>query len=184
MQGAAGIKRMNKPVNKPTAERKLIIAVIGSGQCTAEEAVVAETVGRELARRGITVVCGGLGGIMEAACKGAAIEAGTTIGILPHDDPHMANQYVHIPIATGIGHARNISVVNTAEAVIAISGSYGTLSEIAHALISGIPVIGLNTWSISQKGQEESPIIEAEDAIDAVEKAVAMARKLFRWPAE
>lgn len=175
---------MKKPLNKPAPERKLVIAVIGSGKCTAEEAILAETVGRELARRGITLVCGGLGGIMEAACRGAAIESGTTIGILPHDDPGMANEYVQVPIATGIGHARNIAVVNTAEAVIAISGSYGTLSEIAHALISGIPVIGLNTWTISQRGQEDSPIIEAEDARDAVEKAVAMARKLFRFPAE
>jgi uncharacterized protein (TIGR00725 family) len=165
-------------VGKSSSDRKLIIAVIGGGQCSFEEALLAEAVGRELARRGAIVVCGGLGGIMEAACHGAAIESGLTIGILPGDDPSTANPYVHIPIATGVGFARNIAVVKSAQAVIAIDGDYGTLTEIAFALKSGIPVIGLKTWSMSRNGQEDKSIIRADDAVDAVEKAVSLAKGL------
>ena len=113
---------------------------------------------------------------MEAACRGATIESGLTIGILPSDDPTTCNKYVQIPVATGVGYARNIAVVKSAQAVIAIDGDYGTLSEIAYALKSDIPIIGLNTWSISRNGQEDRSIILAEDAVDAVEKAVSLAR--------
>jgi len=113
---------------------------------------------------------------MEAACRGAAIESGITVGILPGSDPASANPYVHIPIATGIGEARNVAVVKSAQAVIAIDGDYGTLTEIAFALKSGIPVIGLNTWSMSRKGQEDKSIIPAEDAVEAVEKAISLAK--------
>jgi len=155
----------------------LIIAVIGGGQCTNEEATVAEVVGKELAKRGATLVCGGLTGIMEAACRGAASESGLTIGILPGDDPNTANPYVKIPIATGVGFARNIAVVKSAHAVIAIDGDYGTLTEIAFALKSEIPVIGLNTWALSRNGKQEVPIIKAKDPVDAVEKAVMLARR-------
>ena len=164
------------PPRKPDADRKLIIAVIGGGQCSAEEAAVAETVGRELAKRGAILVCGGLGGVMEAACRGAAIESGLTVGILPSDDPATSNRYVQIPVATGLGQARNVAVVKSAQAVIAIDGDYGTLSEISFALKSGIPVIGLNTWALSKNGREDKSIIEAEDAVDAVEKAVSLAK--------
>jgi uncharacterized protein (TIGR00725 family) len=156
----------------------LAIAVIGGGQCSAEEALLADAVGRELARRGIILICGGLGGIMEAACHGAAIESGLTVGILPGDDPSAANPYVHIRIASGVGFARNIAVVRSANAVIAIDGDYGTLTEIAFALKNGIPVIGLNTWSMSRNGNEDKSIIQAEDAVDAVEKAISLARKI------
>ncbi len=121
-------------------KKKKFIAVIGGGQCTREEARLAEEVGRELARRGAVLVCGGLGGVMEAACRGADQEGGVTIGILPGDRRQSANPYVQIPIVTGMGHARNVAVVKSAQAVIAIAGSYGTLSEIGHALQSGIPV--------------------------------------------
>lgn len=155
----------------------MIIAVIGGGQCSKEEAVVAEAVGREIARRGAILICGGLGGVMEAACRGASIEDGLTIGIIPGDDPAMANPYVKIPIASGVGYARNIAVVKSAHAVIAIDGDYGTLTEIAFALKSPIPVIGLRTWMLSRNGKKESSIIEAEDAYDAVEKAVSLAKK-------
>ena len=174
----------NSVPKKPYFDKKPFIAVIGGGRCSYEESVLAEVVGRELARRGVVLICGGLGGVMEAACRGAAIESGLTIGILPGIDPASANPYVQIPIATGIGEARNIAVVNSAEAVIAIGGEFGTLTEIAYSLRSGIPVIGLNTWSLSKKGEESTSIIMAEDAVDAVEKAISMARKLFRWPAE
>jgi uncharacterized protein (TIGR00725 family) len=163
-------------VDKFNSDKRPIVAVIGGGQCSKEEALLAEAVGREIARRGVTLICGGLGGVMEAACRGAAIESGLTIGILPSDDPTTANPYVRIPIASGVGFARNIAVVKSAQAVIAIDGDYGTLTEIAFALKSGIPVIGLNTWTLSRKGLEDKSIIQAEDAVDAVEKAVSSAK--------
>ena len=158
----------------PQKKRKFI-AVIGGSQCSAQETRVAEEVGRELARRDAVLVCGGLGGVMEAACKGASSEGGTTIGILPGDNRRQANPYVHIPIVTNIGYARNIIVVKSAQAVIAIGGSHGTLSEIGHALQYNIPVIGLNTWSLSRNGQPEDSIILAQNATDAVKKALDLA---------
>ncbi|MFC1904882.1 TIGR00725 family protein [Chloroflexota bacterium] len=154
---------------------KLIIAVIGGGQCSKEEAQIAESVGRELAKSGAILICGGLGGVMEAACKGASSEGGVTIGILPGDNYQAANPYVQIPIVTGIGYARNVAVVKSARAVIAISGSYGTLSEISHALQSGIPVIGLNTWSLSRNGKPDKLIIPAENPTEAVNMALELA---------
>jgi len=153
-------------------KKKKFIAVIGGGECSAQEAEMAEAVGRELARRGAILVCGGLGGVMEAACKGASSEGGVTIGILPGDNYQAANPYVQIPIVTGIGYARNIAVVKSAQAVIAIGGNYGTLSEISHALQSGIPVIGLNTWSLSRNGQPDNSIIPAQNPTEAVNKAL------------
>jgi uncharacterized protein (TIGR00725 family) len=155
----------------------MFIAVIGGSRCSTEELKLAEAVGRELARRGVTLICGGLGGIMEAACKGASSEGGVTVGILPGDNRHAANPYVNIPIVTGLGYARNVLVVKSAQAVIAVDGSYGTLSEIAHALQNGIPVIGLNTWSLSLKGKVNDAIIPAHDAQEAVEKAIAAVGK-------
>jgi len=155
--------------------KKKFIAVIGGSQCSKEETKLAEEVGREIARRGATLVCGGLGGVMEAACRGASSEGGVTIGILPGESRQAANPYVQIPIVTGIGYARNITVVKSAQAVIAISGSYGTLSEISHALQSGIPVIGLNTWALSKNGQQDNSIIPAQNATEAVTKALNLA---------
>jgi uncharacterized protein (TIGR00725 family) len=166
--------------NKPSADKKLIIAVIGGSQCTPEQSTKAETVGRELARRGVVLVCGGLGGIMEAASRGAAIEQGMTIGILPGTDPESANPYIKVPVATGLGEARNIAVVKSAHAVIAIDGDYGTLSEIAFALKQGKPVIGLNTWELWQEGKKIDTIVECTDAVDAVEKAVKLAQYFTR----
>ena len=155
---------------------KRFIAVIGGNQCSKEEAHLAEEVGRELARRGAALVCGGLGGVMEAACKGASSEGGLTIGILPGENPQAANPYVQVPIVTGIGYARNVAVVKSAQAVIAIGGNYGTLSEIAHALQSDIPVIGLNTWSLSRNGQLDESIIPAQSPAEAVNKALSLAK--------
>ncbi len=152
-----------------------LVAVIGGGQCSKEEARVAEEVGRELARRGAILVCGGLGGVMEAACRGSSAEGGITVGILPGESRQAANPHVQIPIVTGIGYARNVAVVKSAQAVIAIGGSYGTLSEIAHALQSGIPVIGLNTWSLSKNGQQDDSIITAQSPLEAVNKALSLA---------
>jgi uncharacterized protein (TIGR00725 family) len=158
-------------------DKQKIIAVIGGGQCNKKEAKLAEEVGRELAKRGAVLVCGGLGGVMEAACRGASAEGGTTIGILPGDDSQAANPHVQIPIATGMGYARNIAVVRSAGAVIAVGGSYGTLSEISYALQGGTPVIGLNTWSLSRNGREDSSIIPAQNPAEAVDKALKLASK-------
>jgi uncharacterized protein (TIGR00725 family) len=160
-------------------KRSVIISVIGGGQVAPEDEAWAlgEQVGRELAKRGAIVACGGLKGIMEAACKGAKEAGGTTIGILPGSDPKVANQYVDIPICTGIGYARNSIVVLTGRAVIAVDGAYGTLSEIGHALGSDVPLIGLDTWTLSRKGSVDESIILAKDPADAVEKALEEARK-------
>ncbi len=155
--------------------KKRFIAVIGGKQPSPQEAELAEEVGRELAIKGAILVCGGLGGVMEAACQGAQSEGGVTIGILPGESRQAANPYVEIPIVTGIGYARNLAVVKSAQAVIAIGGSYGTLSEISHALQSGIPVIGLNTWSLFRNGQQDDSIILAQNPTEAVNKALNLA---------
>lgn len=156
--------------------RKTIIAVIGASQASAADLIIAEEVGRLIAQNGAILVCGGMGGVMEAACRGAASAGGLTIGILPGDSPTGANEFVLIPIVTGIGYARNVAVVKSARAVIAIDGSYGTLSEIAHALQSGIPVVGLGTWHISRDGKHEDGIITAQTPAEAVSKALEMIR--------
>ena len=157
-------------------KRDKLIAVIGGSESSSEETRLAAEVGRELARRGAILICGGLTGVMEAACRGAASEGGLTIGILPGDNPDSANSYVCIPIVTGAGYARNMAVVKSAQAVIAIGGSYGTLTEIAYALQSDIPVIGLNTWSISRSGQVDDSIIVAENPARAVDIALSSKR--------
>lgn len=151
----------------------MFIAVIGGGRCSRQEAELAEKVGAELASRGIVLVCGGLGGVMAAACKGAHFAGGTAVGILPGNRREDANPYVSIPVVTGIGEARNVIVVSSAQAVIAIGGKFGTLSEIAYALRNKIPVIGLNTWSLSKGGRADNSIIVARDPGEAVDKALA-----------
>jgi uncharacterized protein (TIGR00725 family) len=152
----------------------VFIGVIGGSDVSPQIASLAEEVGREIARRGAVLVCGGLGGVMEAACKGASNEGGLTIGILPGENRRDANPYVQIHIVTGIGYARNVAVVKSSQAVIAIDGSYGTLTEIGYALQSGIPVIGLHTWSFSLDGKADDSIIPAENPKDAVNKAIAL----------
>jgi uncharacterized protein (TIGR00725 family) len=153
----------------------MIIAVIGDSSCSPEEAKLAETVGELLAQQRVTVICGGLGGVMEAVCRGAKSKGGLTVGILPGQDPSTANPWVDIPVVTGLGEARNVAVVKSARAVIAVGGRYGTLSEIAYALKSGIPVIGLNSWSLSRNGREDDSIVRAHSAAQAVEKAISLA---------
>jgi uncharacterized protein (TIGR00725 family) len=155
----------------------MIIAVIGNSSSSPEEVKLAETVGELLAQRGATVICGGLGGVMEAVCRGAKSKGGLTVGILPGQDSSMANPWVDIPVVTGIGEARNVAVVKSAQAVIAIGGSYGTLSEIAYALKSNIPVIGLNTWSLSRNGREDDSIIRVQGAAEAVDKAISLTKR-------
>jgi uncharacterized protein (TIGR00725 family) len=155
----------------------MIIAVIGNSSCSPEEAKLAETVGELLAQQGVTVICGGLGGVMEAVCRGAKSKGGLTVGILAGQDSSAANPWVDIPVVTGIGEARNVAVVKSAQVVIAIGGSYGTLSEIAYALKSNIPVIGLNTWSLSRDGREDDSIIRVQSATEAVDKAISLAKR-------
>ena len=156
----------------------MIISVIGSSTAKPEHASLAEEVGRELARRGIIVACGGMTGVMEAACRGAKSEGGTTIGILPGRRGSPFNSFVDIPIFTTMGYARNIIVVHSGEACIAIGGAFGTLSEIAYALDAKIPVIGLSSWPLTIKGDGD-PIVDgvmpASSPVDAVDKAVAAA---------
>ena len=159
-----------------TAQRPLIISVIGGRYPSPQARDYAEEVGKELARNGAAVACGGLIGVMEAVCKGAKSEGGLTIGILPGDEPEAANPYVDLPICTGIMYARNMVVVKTGRAVIAIDGSFGTMSEIGHALAEDIPVIGLDTWSFFMEDEGKDPIIRASDPADAVAKAIAAAK--------
>jgi uncharacterized protein (TIGR00725 family) len=155
----------------------IAIAVIGTRQPSTKEHKIAEEVGRELAKNGVVLLCGGLGGVMESACRGASSEGGLTIGILPGNEASSANQYVQIPIVTGLGYARNAVLVKSARAVIAVGGGYGTLSEIAYALDSNIPVIGINTWSLARNGQEDNSIIIAKNARDAVRQALKLMKK-------
>jgi uncharacterized protein (TIGR00725 family) len=152
------------------------VAVSGGGSDPSREALAAaEEVGRGLAQAGITVVCGGLGGVMEAAARGAAEAGGEVIGIVPGADPAAASPYCTHVVATGIGHARNLAVVASGDAVIAIGGEWGTLSEIAFARRLGRPVIALDTWAVRGVGRMEgAPGIEA--APDAT-AAVAAARR-------
>jgi hypothetical protein len=156
--------------------RPLVIAVIGEAEPTPEIAGLAEAVGAEIASAGAVLVCGGLGGVMEAACRGARGKGGVTIGILPGTRPGDANPYVTYPIPTGLGHARNILVARSAQAVIALGGRYGTLSEIAFAKIEGTPVIGLQTWELRRGGIGESAILRAADPKEAVRMALEAAR--------
>ncbi len=156
-------------------DKLIFIGVIGGSEVSPPLAKLAEEVGREIARKGAVLVCGGMAGVMKAACKGASREGGLTIGILPGDNRKAANPYVKIPIVSGIGYARNVAVVRTSHAVIAIDGSYGTLTEIGYALQAGIPVIGLDTWSLSIDGRADNNIVIAKSAKYAVAKAMALA---------
>ncbi|MCL7455079.1 MAG: TIGR00725 family protein [Anaerolineae bacterium] len=151
---------------------QVFVAVIGSASTDAEYAALAEEVGREIARRGAILVCGGRGGVMEAACRGAKSAGGTTVGILPGTDRREANAYVDIPIVTGMGEARNAIVVRTADAVIAVSGGYGTLSEVGLALKMGRPVVGLRTWELNREGRPAGGILEASTPAGAVRLAL------------
>lgn len=141
---------------------------MGAGSCTADVEAGAEAVGRALGRAGAVVVCGGLGGVMAAACRGAKAEGAATLGILPGDDRRAANAWVDVAVATGIGEARNALVVRAADAVVAIGGEYGTLSEIALALKMGRPVVGLGTWEITG-------VVRATGADEAAGQALQLA---------
>lgn len=145
-----------------------IIGVIGGSQVDEETAAVAETVGREVAKAGALLICGGMGGVMEAACRGAKDEGGTTLGILPGESADEANAYVDIPVVTGLRQARNVIIARTAHALIAVDGSHGTLSEIAYGLHFGKRVVGLSTWALSPHGSSDDPVLRASSAEEAV----------------
>ena len=143
------------------------VSVIGGSSIDGETAAVAEALGERLAERGHVVVCGGLGGVMEAVCRGARAAGGETVGILPTDDYRDANPHVTTPIATGMGHARNALVVMNGDAAVAVDGASGTLSEIGLALAQGRPVAGLDTHAVDGVEAVDSPAA----AVEYVERA-------------
>ncbi len=144
-----------------------MIAVIGAGECDAATLETAGEVGRLLAEAGCVVLTGGLGGVMEVASRGAAQAGGTVVGVLPGADPGSANASVAIPIASGMGDARNAIIANTAQAFVAIGGSYGTLSEIAFALKRGKRVVAVGSWDV------DPAVEQVETAAEAVRRILA-----------
>ncbi len=160
----------NSEQSAPRVRRPPVIAVCGSGVEHVRLNALAETVGELIARHGAVLVCGGLGGVMAAACRGAARAGGLTVGILPQADPDAANAYVALAIATGMGQARNVVLVQSADAVIAIGGEYGTLSEIALARKMGRPVVGLMTWDLGPPH-----LVAVASPEEAVEQALRLA---------
>lgn len=160
------------------------VGVVGPGRADPGLETMAEEVGRRLAEAGAVVVCGGLGGVMAAACRGAAAVGGTSVGILPGTDRHDANRWVTVAIPTGLGELRNGLVVRSADVLVAVGGGYGTLSEVALALKSGIPVVGLGTWSlIRPDGQPDSGVRVALDPAHAAGEAIAIShRRASRRP--
>lgn len=151
----------------------IYIAVIGSGQCDDNVRNIAREVGRLIAESGAILVCGGLGGVMDAAAEGAKSAGGLTVGILPDHIRMGASRFLDVSIPTGMGEMRNALVVRAADALVAVSGEYGTLSEIALALKTGKPVVGLDTWDFSKPGLAGEALIRARTPKEAVEIAVA-----------
>jgi uncharacterized protein (TIGR00725 family) len=155
------------------------IGVIGESQVSPELADAAFQVGVQIARAGAVLVCGGLYGVMERAAAGARSAQGMTLGILPGASRSEANASIVLSVVTGMGEARNVLVVRSSDAVVAVGGAYGTLSEIAFCLKLGVPVVGLRTWSIT-RGDEVAlpdPIVRVDSPGEAVERALAMARQ-------
>jgi uncharacterized protein (TIGR00725 family) len=148
----------------------LTVAVIGSGRSAPATDAAAEDVGARLARAGAVVVCGGLGGVMAAACRGARASGGRTVGILPGTTAADANPWVDLALPTGMGEARNVLVVRAGGAVIAVGGGFGTLSELAFARKLGVPVFGLETWRLPDDG-----VVHVDTTEDAVRRAVSAA---------
>jgi uncharacterized protein (TIGR00725 family) len=152
------------------------IAIVGGSEATDSMIAAAETVGRTVASANAVVVCGGLGGVMAAACRGAKSAGGLTVGFLPGSDCSEANPWVDVIIPTGMGEGRNILVVRSSAAVIAIGGEYGTLSEIALALRSGLPVIGIGTWLLARgDGELDTGIVPVDDPFEAAAIALRLA---------
>lgn len=154
-----------------------LVAVIGAASCSEKEAAAAEEVGRLLAQAGAVVVTGGRGGVMEAASSGAAQAGGLVVGILPGENASEANRWVMLPIVTGLGEARNAVLMRTVQAVIAVGGEYGTLSEIAFALKFGKPVVGIHTWQATDGSGRPLPIHRVNTAAAAVASAIELLNK-------
>lgn len=151
-------------------EKKPVVAIIGAGKCSKKLRDSAALVARYVAKNGGVVVCGGLGGVMEGAARGAWEAGGTSIGILPSEDKSDANKFITHVIPTGFGDARNMMVIRTADAVVAFPGKYGTLSEMAFALKAGKPVISISAWKLGEE------IIAMDDPQEAAEKAMELAK--------
>jgi hypothetical protein len=156
------------------------IAVIGAGEASSSEVADAEAIGRLLAEAGAVLVCGGLGGVMHAAARGCSQAGGTAIGILPGDDRSPGSPHLSVTISTGLGEARNAIIVRTVDAVIAVGGEFGTLSEIGLALRMDKPVIGLSTWSLARATGSPDPLIRATSPAEAVRQALQAARATRR----
>jgi uncharacterized protein (TIGR00725 family) len=154
----------------------IYVAVCGPDPCSADVDARAEEIGRLLARSGATLVCGGLGGVMEAAARGVATEGGTSLGILPGDSRLGAGDHLSLSIPTGMGEMRNALIVRSADAVIAVAGEFGTLSEIAFALKTGVPVVGMGTWELSKGGKSVDAFVRVDTPEDAVGEALRLAR--------
>ncbi|HEY1733367.1 MAG TPA: TIGR00725 family protein [Acidimicrobiales bacterium] len=160
---------MAADVGDPPGADRRFVAVVGSGSADAGLEVVAEEVGRRLAEAGAVVVCGGLGGVMAAACRGASAAGGMTVGLLPGNDRRAANRWVTVPLATGLGELRNGLVVRSADVVVAVGGAYGTLSEVALALQAGKPVVGVGTWGLVRPdGDPDDGVRRAGSPAEAV----------------
>jgi uncharacterized protein (TIGR00725 family) len=144
------------------------VAVIGASNATEWELETAERIGSLLAEAGAVLVCGGLGGVMDAAARGCEAAGGTSIGILPGDDRALASPHLTVAVATGFGEARNAIVARSADAVIAVGGEFGTLSEVALALKMGTPVVGLGTWELGRDDLERDPIVRADTPDEAI----------------
>ena len=153
------------------SDRQPYIAVVGTGEEDEEHTRAAHTVGGELARAGAVVVCGGLGGVMAAACRGAQEAGGTTLGLLPGSERGAANPWVTIAIPTGMGELRNGLIVRAADALVAVGGGFGTLSEVALALKLGRPVVGVGTWDIGPG------VVKMHDSAAAARKALELVTK-------
>jgi len=148
----------------------LYVGVIGGRRCSAEIAELAFELGGLIAAEGWTLVCGGMGGVMEQACRGARSRGGVTLGILPGNSRSAANPFLSYSVVTGLGEARNVLVVKSSQALIAVSGSYGTLSEIALANAAGIPVLGLRSWRLDPKENRDQGLFVQE--VDSPSEAI------------
>lgn len=147
----------------------IVIALVGAGSVSPDVAEIAREAGEAIARRGALLICGGLGGVMEAGCRGAKEAGGVTIGLLPGDDPALANQWVTVPLATGLGHARNALIARSCHGMIAVAGETGTLSEIALALKMGKPVVAVRSvWG------DLPGVTPVDNAVDGVDRLFAM----------
>ena len=153
------------------------IAIAGAGDAAPWELAAAEQAGAAVAEAGCGLVCGGLGGVMEAACRGARSRGGLTVGLLPGIDRDAANGWVVVALPTGLGEARNALVVQAADAVVAIGGGWGTLSEIALALKAGVPVVGVGTWEPALSGAVVEGVVAVDGPREAVEEALRQIRR-------